>query len=73
VYLSFLQNGLKVSDVARHHLLGGGAFSPIDQLLLLKKWSQKILLTTLAAWMPFDQLSYKFDSIGGHDAPYAPQ
>ena len=58
------------SDVLRHLLLGGGAFSPIDQLLLLKK---KVTVNTvakvLAASLTFDQLSCKFDNIGGARRP----
>ena len=61
----------------RHLLLGGGRFDQLTNYLtklLLKKKEVKVTENTvdnpLAAWLPFlDQLSCKFENIGGRNAP----
>ena len=62
------------SDVPRHLLLGGGTYWPTDQLLLLrkKKVTENTIANSLAAWLPFDQLSCKFDNIRGVRRPHTP-
>ena len=52
---------------------GEEAFSPIDQILLLKEMvTENIVANSFAAWLTCDQLSCKFENIGGHNPPLPP-
>ena len=53
--------------------VGGGAFWPIDQLLLLKKLTENTVANSLAAWLHFDQLSCKFEILGARSSHVPPQ
>jgi len=46
--------------------------STLGMLLLKKKKAPEILAKSLQAWLLFDQLSCKFEDIGGRDAPHTP-
>ena len=72
------------SQIVRWHMIssqwcaetpsvGGGAFWPTDQLLLLKKKkvTQNTSANSLAAWLIFHQLSCKFENIGPQRHPSA--
>ena len=57
-------------------LVGGGVTNwptTVTKLLLNKKVTEYTVGNPLATWLTFDQLSCKFENIGGgHDAPSTP-
>ena len=49
---------------------GGGAFSPIDQPFLVKKWvTENTVANSLAAWLTSDQHFAHLKMVGGRDVP----
>ena len=58
----------------RHLLFGGGIIDELTnyQYLNKEKVTENTVVTSLAAWLPFDQLSCKFENIGERDAPTPP-
>ena len=61
-----------VSDVLRHFPLGGGILTSWPTIVAKEKVTETTVANSLAVWLTFDQLFYKFESIGCGVTPHAP-